>query len=88
MTYRPRARCKRCNTPRALAGGVSRSGLCGPCGERGLAEALAQLAAGRGPVWDAYRDGMTNYVARLWEGTLIPDTLPIEFTQLSLLEIE
>ena len=87
MTYRPRARCIRCQTPRALAGGLSRSGKCGPCGEAALADNLRDLARKSGPGWDAYRAGMTDYVASLWSGTHIPNTLPADFTQLSLLEI-
>jgi hypothetical protein len=87
MTYRPRARCRRCGIPRGLAGGVSRSGLCAPCGERALAENITQMKSKTGPGWEKYRDGMTDYAARLWGASAIPDTLPPGFSQPSLLEL-
>lgn len=88
MTYRPRATCVKCGISRGLAGGLSRSGKCGPCGEKALADNLTQMADKSGPNWEKYREGMTEYVARLWGGSVIGDTVPESFTQLSLLEVE
>lgn len=88
MTYRPRARCQDCGIPRGLAGGLSRNGLCQPCGEARLAENLIGLATKSGLAWAKYRDGMTDYVSRLWGGT-VPDYPPeANSVQLSLMEMD
>lgn len=87
MTYRPRATCVKCGISRGLAGGLSRSGQCSTCGEKSLADNLRQMAEKSGPNWEKYRDGMTDYAARLWSGSVVGDTVPESFTQLSLLEI-
>jgi hypothetical protein len=81
MTYRPRARCISCGTPRALAGGLSRHGKCQPCGEAALEAALRQLASHSGPVYDRWLDGLTEAVARLQGERHIPDT-PLEIPAL------
>src|SRR5579863_3762560 len=72
MTYRPRRNCARCGVSRAAAGGLSRTGKCGPCGEEALAESLTQIAGKNGPVFERYRAGMTDYAARLWRGSVPP----------------
>lgn len=72
MTYRPRRRCKRCDRDRDQCGGVSRSGLCYPCGEIVLAESLRGLKGHSGPAYDAWLDGLTDAVARLWGERQVP----------------
>lgn len=75
MVYRPRRSCRRCGVDRARAGGVSRSGLCRTCGPIVQAEALEQIAHRHGEHYQAWLDGLTAAVARLWGATLTPDTL-------------
>jgi len=87
MTYRPRARCIICGTPRALAGGLSRTGKCYPCGEKVMADALRSVATHQGPVYDRYLNGLTDYVASLWGERITPPPPERESFQLSLLEV-
>ena len=88
MTYRPRASCRRGRVTRAAAGRLSRTGLCPPCSEEALADALAQLAGKSGPVFRKYRDGVTDYAASLWGASDIPPTpAGITGVQLQLEEI-
>lgn len=70
MTYRPRRNCVVCGVHRAACGGLSRTGKCRPCGEEALADAIRQVATRSGPVWERYRDGLTDHVARLWGGSV------------------
>lgn len=75
MTYWPRRSCRRCGVDRDVCGGVSHTGLCRTCGPIVQAEALEQIAHRHGPYFDAWLEGMTAAVARLWGATLTPDTL-------------
>ena len=69
-----------------MAGGLSRTGKCGPCGEAAYREAMHSIVTRHGKAYQKYRDGLTDYVARLWGENEIPDTLPADFEQLSILE--
>lgn len=75
MTYRPRRSCRRCGRDRDACGGVSHTGLCRDCGPLVSAEALAQIAAKDGPHYDAWLDGMTEAIARLWGARVLPEQL-------------
>lgn len=75
MTYRPRARCRRCDRRREYAGGLSRSGLCPACSPVVMSEALTQIATRSGPHYDAWLNGLTDAVASLWGAREIPGTV-------------
>lgn len=72
MTYRPRAACKWCGIPRADAGGLSRSGACGPCGEARLADNHRAMKSQQGPAWDRWVLSMADMTYRLGGGLLLP----------------
>jgi len=78
VTYRPRRACKSCRRDRDDCGGVSRTGLCGPCGEAIMAANARDLRAHRGDWWLHYLEGLTAGVARLWGETQIPASLADE----------
>lgn len=75
VTYRPRRSCRRCEQDRDECGGLSRSGLCGECGPIVYAESARQIAAHQGEHFNRYRDGLTDYVTRLWGESLTPEAL-------------
>lgn len=75
MVYRPRRACRRCGLDRDATGGISRSGLCPGCGPIVYAESARQIATGQGEHFVRYRDGLTDYVARLWGDSLTLEEL-------------
>ena len=50
-----RKNCKRCGQPASIVGPISWRGKCRPCGLASETEAIVQLAAHDGPVFDYWR---------------------------------
>jgi hypothetical protein len=48
---------------------------------------MNSIVSHSGPVFERYRAGLVDYVSSLWGQNEIPDTIPAEFEQLSLLEV-
>jgi hypothetical protein len=77
MTYRPRRCCWSCGRDRDDCGGVSRSGLCEPCGIARLTANGVQLAAKSGPFYELWLNALTDAVARLWGEAEFPQVMTI-----------
>ena len=66
MTYRPRRKCVICGISRSGEVHLSRTGKCATCGEFTAIDAIVQMRARNGIVYDKYKDRIAEYVLRLW----------------------
>lgn len=68
--------CERCHRHVSVCGELSARKVCASCGEARIIAAIEQMRARRGPIFDRYRGGLTDYVANLYRGD-IPSGLPM-----------
>ena len=82
MTYRPRATCKRCGTPRSAVGHISRRGNCLPCGIEAETANQVELHGRAGPYYDRWREQVITWAASLPGAVLSPEQELGKFAEL------
>lgn len=71
-----KVRCVRCNGHVADVGRLSARKVCTSCAAARIQQACIELRERRGPIFEDYRAGLTDYVANLYRGE-IPPSMPV-----------
>lgn len=56
--------CVRCGVFTRRGARISNAGLCGPCAEAAFTQAAREMAARKGPAWDAWVARMVAFIAK------------------------